>query len=53
MKLRLQPLGPAQTAASEHRGPVVTIGRDPACDLALPDGEERHRPVSWLAPSRA
>ena len=35
MKLRLQITGsPESSVAVEHAGPVVTIGRDPACELA-------------------
>jgi hypothetical protein len=38
MKLRLQITTPAGTTAFEHAGPVIRVGRDPACELAL-EGE--------------
>ena len=46
MKLRLQPLGSAASSPPfEHGGPVVRLGRDPGCELAL--GGEDNRAVSW------
>src|SRR5438132_12415037 len=38
MKLRLQVTAAGKTSTFEHAGPVVVIGRDPACALAF-EGE--------------
>src|SRR5437763_2214691 len=35
MKLRLQVTAAGQTTTFEHAGPVIHIGRDPACELAF------------------
>jgi len=45
MKLRLQIIDAPETTTFEHEGPVVTIGRDPGCELALPS--TGNQAVSW------
>lgn len=45
MKLHLQILTPHGSTTFEHGGPIIRIGRDPACELPLPG--EVGRASSW------
>jgi pSer/pThr/pTyr-binding forkhead associated (FHA) protein len=45
MKLRLQLLTPHGSATFAHSGPIIRIGRDPACELPLQG--EVGRASSW------
>src|SRR5947209_40202 len=57
MKLRLRVTAAGGTTTFEHAGPVVHIGRDPGCELALEGeastGVSRHHARVELAPGGA